>query len=163
MNPFNRGDIVATIPSMATQRNGLRVEYTACYNATGKGGKTCSYKTCGHHATNDYCWVRDPITGALLSYIYGELMLDPAFNNQSIPPPAATATSAQPALGVPVDNLAVDTKKTTDAVVADFKKGIQDLHINRDKAMAIPNDKIDWEKYNGHTGPKNGARTYRKP
>ncbi len=180
MNPFNVGDIVATIPSMATQRAGGIVEHLACYGATQAGGKICSYKRCTHFSTNDYVWVR--FGTGLVSYIYGELMLDPAYNapgtgaaqtRQTIPA-AGVASPAQvspsqtqaPAPASPVDPsvAAVPSaaSKASDKIVAEFKKSVQEIQVNRDKNPIQP-DEIDWDFYTGKKGMVKGQPgNYRK-
>ncbi len=149
MNPFNVGDIVATTPAMATQRAGGRVKYIACYAATGKGGATCNKKTCSHLSTNDYVWVEWPNGAGTFSYIYGELMLDLTFYNSSAQP-TATSPANGGASALDTDDLAVPVKgksSSTDEIIKSFKKGIEDLHIDKER---IPKDeKFNWEKYNG--------------
>lgn len=69
---FNVGDIVDTAAGLITQRQGGKVKYLACVNATQAGGKTCDKKTCPHQPT--HCWILWPGSKNTMSYSEVELV-----------------------------------------------------------------------------------------
>jgi hypothetical protein len=75
-NAFKVGDIVKTVPTMATQKDGGEVRFIACGDARASVG-TCDKKTCVH-APQDYVWIRWPGQQGLGVFHYAELDLDAA-------------------------------------------------------------------------------------
>jgi hypothetical protein len=121
--PFNIGDIVDTVPTVANQRQGGRVRYMACYNATMAGGRTCDKKTC-QHSPRDYIWVLWNGQKTTVSYHESELVPQAS--------PSIEKISEQ-----------------TDGIAPEAKAIIKDKFADIENSSGKKEADIDWDKYHG--------------
>lgn len=132
-NQFVAGDIVKTIPAMATQKAGGVVAYIACGDArlSSLAAIPCDKKTCTH-GVKDYVWVRWQGSVGLSVFNYQELELDAS--------PQLSMPDTIP--GIPV----VEPVKVS--IPEEVKDKINDAVKHFGKKPIDAKD-LDWDTYNG--------------
>jgi hypothetical protein len=123
--PFIIGDIVDTAATVATQRQGGRIRYCACFGATMAGGRVCDKKICVHSNARDYVWVLWNGLKTTISYHETELVLVQGVKS------------------------AISKSDANTSIQPEEKAIIVEKFDEIEKTEKLPDDGIDRDRYNG--------------